>query len=85
MNVVIQIINKILAKALNHHQFRMLLDEVDSMYFDLLLYNKVRWLSRGEVLKCFVILLKELKIFLDSKGLNYPQLEQVNGWKSYTL
>ena len=35
------------------------------------------WLCRGEVLKSFVILLKEVKIFLDSKGLNYPQLEQV--------
>ena len=76
MNVVIQIINKIMAKALNHRQFHMLLDEVDSMYSDLLLYNKVRWLSRGEVLKRFVVCLKEVKTFLDSKGLNYPQLEQ---------
>ena len=76
MNVVIQIINKIMAKALNHRQFRMLLDEVDSMYSDLLLYNKVRWLSRGEVLKRFVVCLKEVKTFLDSKGLNYSQLEQ---------
>ena len=42
INVVIQIINKIMAKALNHHQFHMLLDEVDSMYSDLLFYNKVR-------------------------------------------
>ena len=78
MNVVIQIINKIMAKALNHRQFRMLLDEVDSMYSDLtsLLYKKVRWLSRGEVLKRFVVCLKEVKTFLDSKGLNYPQLKQ---------
>ena len=65
-----------MAKALNQPQFRMLLDEVDSMYSDLLLYNKVRWLSRGEVLKRFVVCLKEVKTFLDSKGLNYPQLEQ---------
>ena len=65
-----------MAKALNHRQFRMLLDEVDSMYSDLLLYNKVRWLSGGEVLKRFVVCLKEVKTFLDSKGLNYPQLEQ---------
>ena len=42
MNVVIQITNKIMAKALNHRQFRMLLDEVDSMYSDLLLYNRRR-------------------------------------------
>ena len=37
---------------------------------------KVRWLSREEVLKCFVVCLKEVKTFLDSKGLNYSQLEQ---------
>ena len=42
MNVVLQITNKIMAKALNHRQFRMLLDEVDSMYSDLLLYNRRR-------------------------------------------
>ena len=42
MNVVVQIINKIIAKALNNRQFHMLLNEVDSMYSDLLLYNKVR-------------------------------------------
>ena len=76
MNVVIEIINKIMARALNHRQFRMLLEEVDSMYSDLLLHNKVRWLSKGEVLKRFVACLKEVKIFLESKGLNYPQLEQ---------
>ena len=51
INVVIQIINKIMAKALNHRQFCMLLDKMDSMYSDLLLCNKVWWLSRGEKLK----------------------------------
>ena len=165
MNVVIQITNKIMAKALDHRQFHMLLDTVDSMYSDLLLYNhhrclkgihsspdtnrtgaeglsfyyprllycldqmlvvislsqhrvsssktirprapcgadvqgtllvhglrfaqrhhtrnsvkelynKVWWLSRGKVLKRFVVCLKEVKTFLDSKGLNYPQLKQ---------
>ena len=45
MNVVIQITNKIMTKALNHRQFRMLLDEVDSMYSDLLLYNRRRRLK----------------------------------------
>ena len=32
MNIVIQIVNKIMAKALNHRQFRSLLDEVESTY-----------------------------------------------------
>ena len=52
----------------------MLLDDVDIMYSDLLLYNEVRWL--WEVLKCFVVCLKEMKTLLDYKGIDYPQLEQ---------
>uniref|UniRef100_A0A3B4C9Y8 HAT C-terminal dimerisation domain-containing protein n=1 Tax=Pygocentrus nattereri TaxID=42514 RepID=A0A3B4C9Y8_PYGNA len=61
MNVVIQIINKIMAKGLNHRQFRSLLDEVESTYSDLLLHNRVWWLSRGEVLKRFAACLGEVK------------------------
>ena len=76
MNVVIQIVNKIMAKALNHRQFRSLLDEVDSTYSDLLLHNRVRWLSRGEVLKRFAACLGEVKTFMSSKGLTVPELEQ---------
>lgn len=69
MNLVIQMVNKIIAKALNHRQFRELLDEVDSEYSDLLLHNKVRWLSRGEVLRHFVSCLEHVKTFLKSKNL----------------
>ena len=75
MNLVIEMVNKIIAKALNHRQFRALLDEVDCEYSDLLLHNKVRWLSRGEVLRRFVACLEHVKTFLKSKDLNYPQLE----------
>ena len=46
------------------------------MYSDSLLYNKVRWLSRREVLNLFVVCLKEDKTSKDSKGINYTQLEQ---------
>lgn len=76
MNVVIQIVNKIMAKGLNHRQFRALLDEVESTYSDLLLYNRVWWLSRGEVLKRFAACLEEMKTFMSSKGLSFPELEQ---------
>ncbi|XP_059819303.1 general transcription factor II-I repeat domain-containing protein 2-like [Hypanus sabinus] len=76
MDVVIQIVNKIMAKSLNHRQFRLLLDELESAYSDLLLHNKVRWLSKGEVLKRFVACLEEVKTFLGSKGLTFPELEQ---------
>ena len=40
MNVVIKIINKIMTKTLNHRQCGNVLDEVDRMYSDLLLYIK---------------------------------------------
>ena len=76
MNVVIQIVNKIMAKGLNHCQFRALLDEVESTYSDLLLHNRVRWLSRGELLKRFAACLEEIKTFMSSKGLSFPELEQ---------
>ena len=76
MNVVIQIVNKTMAKGLNHHQFRALLDEIEGTYSDLLLHNRVRWLSRGEVLKRFAACLEEIKTFMSSKGLSFPELEQ---------
>ncbi|XP_065673851.1 general transcription factor II-I repeat domain-containing protein 2A-like [Hydra vulgaris] len=42
MELVITIINSILAKALNHCQFKIFLFEMESEYANLLLHNKVR-------------------------------------------
>ena len=75
MNLVIQIVNKIVSKGLNHRQFCAFLEEVNSTYSDLLLHNKIRWLSRGEVLKRFAACVEHVKIFLQSKDLTYPELE----------
>ncbi|XP_059530893.1 general transcription factor II-I repeat domain-containing protein 2A-like isoform X5 [Myotis daubentonii] len=74
MELVIKIINSIIAKALNHRQFKEFLVEMESEYADLLLHNKVRWLSRGNVLKHFASLLTEIKAFLLEKGVHYPEL-----------
>ncbi|KAM3848390.1 general transcription factor II-I repeat domain-containing protein 2-like [Vipera latastei] len=76
MNVVIQVVNNIMAQGLNHCQFRLLLEEVESTYSDRLLHNKVWWLARGEVLKHFAACLEEGKTYLGSKGLIFPELEQ---------
>ncbi|XP_072251163.1 general transcription factor II-I repeat domain-containing protein 2A-like [Leuresthes tenuis] len=81
MNLVIKIVNKIIANGLSHRQFCSLLEEVDYAYSNLLLRNKVRWLSRGEVLKCFSTCLEHVKTFLESKGLSYPELEDLD-WLS---
>ncbi|GFY13302.1 protein ZBED8 [Trichonephila clavipes] len=48
MELMITIINSILAKALNYHQFKEFLFEMESEYTDLVLNNNVRWLSRGK-------------------------------------
>lgn len=84
MNLVIKIINSILAKALYHRQFKDFLKEIDSPYSDLLLHNKVRWLSRGNVLKHFASCLREIKTFLNEKGIDHPELEEANGYKNST-
>ncbi|GFW01827.1 general transcription factor II-I repeat domain-containing protein 2 [Trichonephila clavipes] len=74
MQLGIAIINSILAKALNHRQFREFLFEMESESADLLLHNKLRWLSRGNVLKRFASLFPEIKAFLLEKGVHYPEL-----------
>ncbi|KAK1346312.1 hypothetical protein QTO34_000166, partial [Cnephaeus nilssonii] len=45
----------------NRREFSALLLEVDSTYSGLLMYNNVRWLSRGKVLERFVECFEEIK------------------------
>ena len=46
MAIVTKIINKIVARSsVSHRKFKLLLEEIESEYGDLLLYNKVRWLK----------------------------------------
>ncbi|KAH1008138.1 hypothetical protein HUJ05_008721 [Dendroctonus ponderosae] len=51
-------------------------DEVNSVYNGLLVYNNVRWLSRGNVLQRFVDCLEEIRLFLQNEGKveEYPEL-----------
>ncbi|GBM20971.1 General transcription factor II-I repeat domain-containing protein 2A [Araneus ventricosus] len=84
MNLVIKIINIMLAKALDHLQFKDFLEEMDSQFSDLLLHNKVRWLSRGNVLQRFALCLSEIKTFLNEKGLTIPNWKKTNSCKNST-
>ncbi|GBN23427.1 hypothetical protein AVEN_47380-1 [Araneus ventricosus] len=72
MNLVIKIINSILAKALYHRQFKDFLEEIDSQFSDLLL----GLLSRGNVLQGFALCLSEIKTFLNEKSIHHPELEE---------
>ncbi|XP_013358565.1 PREDICTED: general transcription factor II-I repeat domain-containing protein 2A-like isoform X1 [Chinchilla lanigera] len=71
---VTKMVNYIMARARNFRQFQALLDEVQTQYNALLMYNKVQWLSRGRVLERFVACLDEIRLFMNEKGQDYPQL-----------
>lgn len=70
MQDVVKMVNSIRSKALNHRQFKTMLDEMDAQYGDVLYHQEVRWLSRGKVLKRFFDLRGEIHDFLSSKGNN---------------
>ncbi len=75
MQTVVCVVNFIISRALNHRQFRQLIEDYDTEYSDLLMHSEVRWLSRGKVLERFLSLLPEICTFLDSKGKREPELE----------
>lgn len=60
MKVVIQTVNFIRSRSLNHRQFDSLLREKDHIY-GLPYHTEVRWLSRGAVLRRFYDLREEIK------------------------
>ncbi|KAL4126004.1 hypothetical protein QTP88_010236 [Uroleucon formosanum] len=53
METVTKIVNFITSRALNNRQFTKLLEEIESQYSGLLMYNNVRWLSRRQILHRF--------------------------------
>lgn len=67
MKTVIKVINLIRGgnRALVHRQFKQFLEEMESEYGDLLLYNQVRWLSAGKSLERFFGLRKDIPEFLN--------------------
>uniref|UniRef100_A0A3Q2VSU5 HAT C-terminal dimerisation domain-containing protein n=1 Tax=Haplochromis burtoni TaxID=8153 RepID=A0A3Q2VSU5_HAPBU len=74
MSLIIWVVNFIVARALNDHQFRTLLDKVGNNYPGLLLHSNVCWFSRGKVLSCFAACLSEIRTFLEMKNVEHPEL-----------
>lgn len=68
MEEVIKIFNFLRARALNHCQFVGYLEDVEAEYGDLVYFDVVIWLSRGNLLKRVTILLPEIKNFLELQG-----------------
>ncbi len=77
MKVVVSCIK---ANGLKHRQFQAFLAELESAHGDVLYHTKVRWLSRGRVLRHFYKLLPEINAFLLTKGKTVPELIDTE-WK----
>ncbi|XP_076373036.1 general transcription factor II-I repeat domain-containing protein 2B-like [Tachypleus tridentatus] len=78
MKNVVQCVNYIRTRGLNHRQFKTFLDELDSEYSDVLYFSAVRWLSRVATLKRFWNLREEMKFFMESKRQNVDFLSNEN-------
>ncbi|XP_055265986.1 general transcription factor II-I repeat domain-containing protein 2 isoform X7 [Moschus berezovskii] len=74
MSVVVNAVNWICSRGLNHSEFTTLLYELDCQYGSLLYYTEIKWLSRGLVLKRFFESLEEIDSFMSSRGKPLPQL-----------
>lgn len=74
MDVMINTVNSLCSWGSDHRQLNALLEELSAQYGNLLHHMKVRWLSRGMMLKRFSELRKEIGLFLSSKGKSLPQL-----------
>ena len=82
LSIVTKVVNLISARALLKRQFSLLISEVESAYNGLLMYNNVRWLSRGKVLERFVECLNKIKLFLSMKNnSDFPKLDD-DAWLS---
>ena len=78
MKPVMEIVNYIRTHALNHRQFKNLIAELDQgLPGDLPLHCTVRWLSKGKVLSRFFELLDAVKLFMEEKDKDYPELSDL--------
>ena len=78
MKTVMEIINDIRTHALNHRQFKNLIAELDQrLPDDLPAQRPVRWLSKSQVLSRFFQLLDAVKLFMEEKNQNYPELSDL--------
>lgn len=73
MNLVVSTVNFIRSRALNHRQFKQMLQEMDAEFTDVTYYCKVRWLSSANTLRRFSSLLTEIDTFMRSKGREHEQ------------
>ena len=67
---IIHVVNLIKGRALNHRQFKYLLEDMEAVHTDIMYHNNVRWLSLGKVLQRIWELQDEILLFLDIGGIS---------------
>ena len=73
---VMKITNKLISGgALKHRQFRLLLEENNSILSDLSKMQQVRWLSCQKVFNQFLTILDFIKEFVNQQNLTIPELD----------
>lgn len=65
-----QIINTIRKSDLRHRRFKLLTEELDSKFADIMYFNSIRWLSCGHVMNRFCDLMREIQLFLEEEKLD---------------
>ena len=68
MAIVVETVNFIRARALNHRLFKVFCEDIGAAYTHLLYYTEMHWLSRDQVLNRVLELRQEIEIFLREKG-----------------
>ena len=64
LKIVVETVNYVKGRPLNHRIFMQLCEQMDSEYKVLLYHFEVRWLSRGKVMNRVFVLRAELQEFL---------------------
>ncbi|KAG0437558.1 General transcription factor II-I repeat domain-containing protein 2, partial [Dictyocoela muelleri] len=72
---VTSINNSIKTGAMQHRLFKELWEDEGTIYEDLITYTEVRWLSKARVLERFLILLPQIKTFLNERNEICPELD----------
>ena len=66
---IVNVINLIRARGLNHRQFKAFLEDLESEHWDVLYHSRVRWLSLGKILRRIWELKEEIVMFLEMKSI----------------
>ncbi|KAI6655798.1 General transcription factor II-I repeat domain-containing protein 2-like [Oopsacas minuta] len=78
MKLIVDVVNFIRSKGVNHRELKEFLKDLDSDYGDVLYFTSVRWLSRGVVLERVWELRDEISSLLASKDKKVPEFEDTN-------